>query len=115
MARGQGARVLLPRRADGGDAAITTPPDDLPRYRLLTGPDDEVFCRRVSAALDMGYELYGPPCITFDGERVIVAQAVLWPGRATAAKMVPEVTADGILVLQEQGTADDTGPVSPGP
>lgn len=92
---------------------MTHPPDDLPRYRLLTGPDDEAFCRRVSAALDMGYELYGPPSISFDGERVIVAQAVLWPGKATAAKLVPEVTADSILVLQEQETADDIGLAHP--
>lgn len=92
---------------------MTHPPDDLPRYRLLTGPDDEAFCRRVSAALDMGYELYGPPSISFDGERVIVAQTVLWPGKATAAKLVPEVTADSILVLQEQETADDIGLAHP--
>lgn len=93
---------------------MTTPPDDRPRYRLLTGPDDEAFCRRVSAALDMGYELYGSPSITFDGERVIVAQAVLWPGKATAAKLVPEVTADSILVPQEHETADDVNPPHPG-
>lgn len=92
---------------------VTTPPDDLPRYRLLTGPDDEAFCHRVSAALDVGYELYGSPSVTFNGERVIVAQAVLWPGKATAAKPVPEVTADSILVLQEQQTADDINPPQP--
>ncbi|MEU4600675.1 DUF1737 domain-containing protein [Nocardia sp. NPDC023988] len=50
----------------------------LPRYRLLTGPDDSSFCRRVSEALDMGYELYGGPAPTFNGEQVIVAQAILW-------------------------------------
>ncbi|MGW5450767.1 DUF1737 domain-containing protein [Nocardia sp. NPDC003979] len=50
----------------------------LPRYRLLTGPDDATFCQRVSDALDMGYELYGGPAATFNGERVIVAQAILW-------------------------------------
>ena len=33
-----------------------TPPDGLPRYRL-----------------------YGSPAATFDGQRVIVAQALLWP------------------------------------
>ena len=48
-----------------------------PRYRLLTGPDDDAFCRRVSQALDDGYVLYGSPAITYDGERVIVAQAVV--------------------------------------
>ncbi|MCA2206112.1 DUF1737 domain-containing protein [Nocardia rosealba] len=50
----------------------------LPRYRLLTGPDDSSFCRRVSEALDMGYELHGGPAATHDGERVVVAQAVIW-------------------------------------
>ena len=49
------------------------------RYRLLTGPDDSEFCRRISAALDEGYELYGSPAATFDGERVIVAQAIVLP------------------------------------
>lgn len=57
----------------------TTPPDGLPTYRLLTGPDDASFCRRVSEALALGYELYGSPAATFNGENVIVAQAVLWP------------------------------------
>lgn len=48
-------------------------------YRLLTGPDDRSFCERVSAALAEGYQLYGSPAATFDGERVIVAQAVVLP------------------------------------
>ena len=56
------------------------PPNDLPAYRLLTGPADAAFCHRVSEALTLGYELYGPPAATFDGERVVVAQAVVWPG-----------------------------------
>ena len=58
---------------------MSKPPDDLPIYRLLTGPDDADFCHRVSEALAMGYVLYGSPSATFDGERVIVAQAVVWP------------------------------------
>lgn len=58
----------------------TLPPDDMPVYRLLTGPVDAGFCRRVSEALALGYRLYGSPAATFNGERVIVAQAVLWPG-----------------------------------
>ncbi|GAA4060371.1 MULTISPECIES: DUF1737 domain-containing protein [Actinomadura] len=52
---------------------------DLPRYRVLTGPDDEAFCRRVSEALDLGYELHGSPSLTFNGDRVIVAQALIRP------------------------------------
>ncbi|CAL9518461.1 hypothetical protein SUDANB126_03793 [Streptomyces sp. enrichment culture] len=58
---------------------MTTPPDGLPVYRLLTGPDDAAFCRRVSEALEAGYRLHEGPAVTFDGERVIVAQAVVWP------------------------------------
>lgn len=50
---------------------------EMPRYRLLTGPDDAEFCGRVSDALDQGYELYGSPALTFDGRRVIAAQAVV--------------------------------------
>ncbi|MCM0673754.1 DUF1737 domain-containing protein [Micromonospora phytophila] len=47
------------------------------RYRLLTGPDDASFCRRVSEALAEGYRLHGSPAMTFDGQRVVVAQAVV--------------------------------------
>ncbi|WP_080646780.1 DUF1737 domain-containing protein [Salinispora arenicola] len=56
------------------------PPNGLPSYRLLTGPDDEKFCHRVSEALDLGFRLQGSPAVTFDGVRVIAAQAVVWPG-----------------------------------
>ena len=52
---------------------------ELPRYRVLTGPDDAEFCLRVSAALDAGYDLHGSPAVTFDGDRVIVAQALIRP------------------------------------
>ena len=55
------------------------PPEGLPAYRVLTGPDDATFCRRVSAALEQGYLLYGSPSVTFNGESVIVAQAIIWP------------------------------------
>jgi hypothetical protein len=57
------------------------PPEGLPRYRVLTGQDDAEFCRRVSDAIAMGYQLYGSPAATFNGERVVVAQDVLWPVR----------------------------------
>ncbi|WP_284747578.1 DUF1737 domain-containing protein [Amycolatopsis sp. RTGN1] len=56
------------------------PPDGLPRYRLLTGPDDAKFCHRISEALELGYRLHGSPAATFDGAQVIVAQALLWHG-----------------------------------
>ena len=58
---------------------MTAPPDGLPRYRVLTGPDDDTFCRRVSDALDLGYRLHHGPAATYNGERVIVAQALVWP------------------------------------
>ena len=63
-------------------SAGTPPPQGLPVYRLLTGPDDAAFCRRVSEALALGYRLHGSPAATFNGTQVIVAQAVLWPGAA---------------------------------
>jgi hypothetical protein len=56
-----------------------SPPDGLPTYRVLTGPDDDAFCHRVSEALTLGYRLHGSPAATFDGTNVIVAQAVVWP------------------------------------
>jgi hypothetical protein len=58
---------------------VSEPPNDLPAYRILTGPDDDAFCHRVSEALALGYQLYGSPAATFDGEKVIVAQALIWP------------------------------------
>jgi hypothetical protein len=57
-----------------------TPPDGLPLYRLLTGKDDASFCQRVSEALALGYQLYGSPAATFNGEHVVVAQAIVWSG-----------------------------------
>lgn len=88
---------------------MTTPPNDLPRYALLTGYVGDAFHRQVSEALDMGYELYGSPAVTFDGKRMLLAQAVLWPGRTTTpAKVVPEATADSIVVPGE--VADGTTP-----
>lgn len=59
---------------------MTQPPDGLPIYRVLTGPDDASFCHRVSDALELGYQLHGGPALTFNGKNVIVAQAVIWPG-----------------------------------
>lgn len=47
------------------------------RYRLLTGTDDRAFCERVSRALDDGYQLYGSPSITAQGDTIKVAQAVI--------------------------------------
>lgn len=70
----------------GTHTPVSVPPDNLPAYRLLTGPDDATFCRRVSDTLAMGYVLYGSPAATFNGQTVIVAQAVIWPGMGTAPR-----------------------------
>jgi hypothetical protein len=35
----------------------------------------------VSEAIGLGYELHEGPAVTFDGRNVIVAQALIWPGR----------------------------------
>jgi hypothetical protein len=58
--------------------------DERLRYRLLTGPDDRTFCERVSKALAEGYRLHGAPSVAFDGQRVVVAQAVVLDGPADA-------------------------------
>ncbi|TEW47877.1 DUF1737 domain-containing protein [Psychromonas sp. RZ5] len=46
-------------------------------YRLITGKDDSEFCSRITKALSEGYELYGSPTMTFNGEHVVVGQAVI--------------------------------------
>jgi len=61
-----------------GTPMQTTPPEGLPVYRSLTGKDDASFCHRVSEALALGYQLYGSPAATFNGEHVVVAQAIVW-------------------------------------
>jgi hypothetical protein len=58
---------------------VSKPPNGLHRYRLLSGPDDANFCVRISEALDLGFELHGGPTATFDGNSVIVCQALTWP------------------------------------
>jgi hypothetical protein len=56
------------------------------RYQLITGSDDVEFCRRVSAALDEGYELHGSPSLTVSGGQLVVGQAVLLPPYATGSR-----------------------------
>lgn len=46
-------------------------------YRLLTGPDDDTFCMRISEALNQGWELYGSPSLTFNGQETIAGQAIV--------------------------------------
>jgi len=45
-------------------------------YTLLTGPDDETFCKRVCEKLNNGWELYGGPTMTYNGTHVIAGQAL---------------------------------------
>ena len=47
-------------------------------YRMITGPDDSVFCHRISKALSNGWELAGSASLTFDPgkNRVICGQAI---------------------------------------
>ena len=47
-------------------------------YRMLTGGDDAAFCKKVSEALNNGWELHGSPALAFDaaGGRVVCGQAV---------------------------------------
>jgi len=58
---------------------MSAPPEDLPIYRVVTGPDDAACCRRVSEAIALGYRLHEGPAVTFNGEQVIIAQTLLWP------------------------------------
>ena len=63
-------------------------------YRLLTGPDDAEFCKRVTAALNDGWELHGSPTVSFDSAqgRTICAQAVVkfQPGEYDPEKKLTE-------------------------
>ena len=48
-------------------------------YRLLTGGDDAAFCKKISEAMNKGWELYGSPTMSFDTttKKVICGQAVV--------------------------------------
>ncbi|WP_028862961.1 DUF1737 domain-containing protein [Psychromonas aquimarina] len=49
-------------------------------YKLITGRDDAEFCARITKLLAEGYELYGSPAMSFNGEHIVVAQAVIKAG-----------------------------------
>ena len=46
---------------------------------MLTGGDDAAFCKKVSEALNKGWELHGGPAMSFDAAsgRTICGQAVV--------------------------------------
>lgn len=47
-------------------------------YRLITGKDDASFCHRITALLARGWQLHGPPTITFNAgtAEVVCGQAI---------------------------------------
>ena len=49
-------------------------------YKLVTGKDDSEFCYRITKLLAEGYELYGSPTMAFNGEHMVVAQALVKQG-----------------------------------
>ena len=46
-------------------------------YRVLSGPDDAMFCERVERMLKLGWHLHGGPAVTFNGKSAILAQAIV--------------------------------------
>jgi hypothetical protein len=62
-----------------GGAAATIWRGGVRLYRLLTGGDDAAFCKKVSEALNKGWELHGPPSLTYNSSRnhVVCGQAVI--------------------------------------
>lgn len=47
------------------------------KYKLVTGKDDTEFCYRITKLLAEGFELHGSPSMAFNGEHMIVAQAMV--------------------------------------
>jgi hypothetical protein len=56
----------------------SNPPGRL-AYRLITGPDDAEFCRRVSDWVARGYVPYGNPTMAVSHGVLTVGQALVWP------------------------------------
>jgi carbonic anhydrase/acetyltransferase-like protein (isoleucine patch superfamily) len=76
--RGEGHGPGSAEPSDPAGSPAEGEPPRLPRYRVLTGADDDTFCARVGELLDLGYTLHGSPSGTFDGEAVVVTQALVW-------------------------------------
>ena len=52
-------------------------PNSNESYKLITGKDNADFCKRITQLLEEGYELYGSPTMSFNGEHMVVGQAVI--------------------------------------
>jgi len=61
-------------------------------YRFLTGDDGSAFCHKVTAALDRGWELHGPPAYAFDA-----ANGVMRCGQAVVKEVEGPYTPDMTL------------------
>jgi hypothetical protein len=72
-------------------------------YRYLTGKDDVNFCARVTEALNLGYELYGSPTMTFNGKDVIVGQVIMTDVESEQA--MPQGLLNAILTLRTAQTS----------
>lgn len=58
-------------------------------YRFLSADDTSVFCHKVTAALNKGWELYGPPTYAFDA-----TQGVMRCGQAVVKEVEGTYTPD---------------------
>ena len=67
--------------AESDDTTSDEPTAIKKNYKLLTGPDDTHFCERVTEHRNHGWDLYANPTMTFNGETVIVGQALVRPVR----------------------------------
>jgi hypothetical protein len=57
--------------------AVADKPDFTKRFKMLTGIDNSEFCAKVRLHLDNGYALHGSPVMAFNGNDIIVGQAVV--------------------------------------
>ncbi len=55
-------------------------PQSKENYKMITGKDDAEFCYRITKFLAEGYELYGAPTMAFNGEHIVVGQALIKKG-----------------------------------
>ena len=69
-------------------------------YRLLTGTDDAAFCKRVSQALNQGWDLHGSPALSHDPQsgRPVCAQAIV---KQADGDWSDDMLADGFKLSQQ--------------